>query len=252
MSAELYAAADSRQSLYENTVAWIENLVMENSYKSGEKLPSEREMCEAAGVSRTVLREALRAVESKGLLTIFAGKGVYVRNPDLESVTAPLRRLMDAAKVDFHDLMQARHFIEPSIAYLAGLKATDQHIAKLEADQEKMRRTMYNADKFMVADQNFHFDLVTVTGNPMLIIMVQTITNALSSLHALISKPGRTANVLRHHENILNALRQRAPGAAYQAMEDHLLDVEEFNRSIQVQKSLEARLANIDSRAEVE
>ncbi len=230
---------ESRQNLYDGTVAWIEELIVTGGYATGAKLPSERELCEAAGVSRTVMREALRSVESKGLITIFAGKGIYVRNPDFEAVAGPLLRLVEASKVEFTDLLQARRIVEPSTAYIAALKRTEEQAARLQHDLEMMDQERDHGDRFLVSNQNFHFDIARCTGNPMLIILVKTLINSMVIMRNYVEKPSQVNSILRQHGEILNAIRQGSPSAAYRAMEDHLLEAEERHRTWLTQESLE-------------
>ena len=232
---------ETRQNLYDNTVAWIEDLISQGNLETGAKLPTEREMCEAAGVSRPVMREALRAVESKGLITIFAGKGIYVRNPGFETVAGPLLRLVEASKVDFSELMQARHIVEPNTAYLAALNRSEEHMEKLRHDLNMMERERDNGDRFLVNNQNFHFNVAKATGNPMLIILVKTLINSMVILRDYVERPSSLASIMGQHSNILEAIWRRSPSEAYRAMEEHLQDAEERHRSWLTLNSLEKR-----------
>jgi GntR family transcriptional repressor for pyruvate dehydrogenase complex len=217
---------ESRHNVYESAVVWIENLILSGKYKVGEKLPSEREMCESTGVSRTIMREALRAAESWGLVSIHPGKGIYIRNPDIKSVTTPLIRLIGASKVDFSNLHQARYIVEPNTAYLAALKCTDEHIEAMNADLEAMRREKGRSDLFLLSDQNFHFNIARMTGNPMLLILVKTMMDCMSITRAYLERLSHVERVIEHHTNIFEAVKRKDAPAAYKAMEDHLRHAE--------------------------
>jgi GntR family transcriptional repressor for pyruvate dehydrogenase complex len=233
----------TRQSLFETTVEWIEKQVSDERYSVGSKLPSQRVMCETLGVSRTILREALRAVESKGLISIFPGKGVYVRNPGYDTVSAPLRRLVDGGQVTFEDLLQARYFLEPGIAHLAAIKADDKIIQMLEADLEMMKSEVENGDSFIIADQNFHTHLAMATNNPVLLIMISSLAKNLVILRSTVYEAtGAPNKAIQRHEEILEAIKVKNATEAYQSMERHLEDTEEYQRIVLMQQSLNNKI----------
>jgi len=131
----------TRGSQFDFAVENLEKLIVEGSMKPGEKLPSERELVKILAISRSVLREALRVLESRGIITILQGKGVYVRKPGMHTVVEPVRRLLQDGSITLGSLMQARCLIEPQIVRLACLNMREEHFAILEKECSERRNT---------------------------------------------------------------------------------------------------------------
>lgn len=234
---------DSRQSQFEKVVNWIESQIIEGKYALGESLPSQRSMCESLGVSRTILRESLRAIESKGLISIFPGKGSYVRKPSYKIPIDHLEKLVDVGEVTFDDLLQARHLLEPSIAHIAALNATSEIIEILENDLEMMKKGANNGEKFIIADQNFHIHLGMATNNPVLIILNQLLVKNLVLLRTTVYEAsGAPYKAIERHEEILLAIKSKHAANAFKAMENHLNDTYEIQRALLMQRVLDYRI----------
>lgn len=238
-------AANTKQtkriSLFNSTVEWIENLVKSGKYPPGAKMPSEREMCEALGVSRTVLREALRAVESRGIITVYAGKGVYASQPNFDSLITPMELLLNSSTVSVSDLIQARHFLEPGIAHVAALSATWEDIMKLEENLHDMKEYIADGDKFIVADQQYHMNLALATKNPILYVMARTVVESLTMLrHTVYASKGAPARAIMRHTELIEALKAHDASKCFSIMEQHILDGENHEHMQLMQKSLDA------------
>src|SRR5919108_1448368 len=126
--------------IHEEVVTQIHDLIREGRLKAGDQLPSERELAETFKVSRTSVREALRALETKGLIVSRTGMGNFVANLPVESLIAPLAKLLSEEKDALADIFEMRKLIEPHIAALAAERSTSKHIQtlnKLLDDQEQ-------------------------------------------------------------------------------------------------------------------
>lgn len=230
---------NNKESRFNYAVQRIEAMVREGGFAPGDKLPPAREMCEDLGVSRTVLREALRVVESRGLISIQAGKGVYINKLDLDGLDDRVDALVASGKVEIVDLIQARHFLEPGIAHIAAIRATDNDIQNLEKCLKGMIDYLEVGDAFMQADQNFHLLLAHATKNPILFMMAKTLTECLAVFRKTIYEvEGAPAKAVQRHQDILNAVKGHDSRMAYQAMEDHIIDAEEHQRVRMMQISL--------------
>lgn len=229
----------ARQGPFEYVVEQLQTLACSGEYQVGDKLPSEKELCERYGVSRTVLREALRAVEAKGIVSIYAGKGIFVAKPDFESLISPMEHFLQAGKVDVMDLIQARHFLEPGIAHVAAIRAGEDDIRKLEENLEDMVANLESGDLFITADQQFHSNLALATKNPVLYVMARTITESLVLFRKTIYEvEGAPAKAVMRHQQIIAAVRAHDAALAYQAMEGHIMDGEEYQHIRLMQQSL--------------
>lgn len=230
---------DNKESRFNYAVRRIEAMIREGGFTPGDKLPPAREMCEDLDVSRTVLREALRVVESQGLISIQAGKGVYINELDLNGLDDRVDALVASGKVEIEDLIQARHFLEPGIAHIAAIRATDSSIQNLEECLKGMINNLEVGDAFMQADQNFHLLLARATNNPILYMMAKTLTECLTVFRKTIYEvEGAPAKAVQRHQDILNAVKGHDSRMAYQAMEDHIIDAEEHQRVRMMQISL--------------
>ena len=117
---------EREQRLYERVVDRIIALIQDGTWAAGDRLPPERDLAEAFGVSRTVVREAVKTLEARGVLETLAGSGVYVRPPDSAMVSRSLRmylQLLDQDDLDLR-LAEIRCVLEVEIAALAAARAT--------------------------------------------------------------------------------------------------------------------------------
>lgn len=217
-----------RETMFDFTVNYLTDLVSGGNLSPGDKLPSERELVEQLKVSRSVLREALRVLESQGLVSILQGKGVYVREPGLDTAIQPVQRLLQHGSITFGNLMQARRMIEPEIARLASLNIQDDQRERLQQLYEEMVKYLRYPERYVQADKNFHSYLAVCSGNPVFSILIWPIITMFAGFIELLSEtPGTPEIVITAHGDILAAVKNRDPNAAETAMRLHLDAVEE-------------------------
>lgn len=203
---------------------------MQGELQSGDKLPSERELAEQFGVSRTAVREAVKALREKGLVEIRPGKGTYIANV-ADSTTGVVRDslgLMVGARFDggLADLLQVRAILEPEIAAIAAEKAGEEDYQALQEAVDIMDTALDNAEIFIEADLEFHLALARATQNSLIPILIDPVVGLLREQRARIFQVrGGAARGQYHHRRILEAVRQRDPAAARQAMAVHLEQV---------------------------
>src|SRR4030095_11915024 len=118
--------------IHEEVFSQIHELIKEGRFKARDQLPSERELAETFKVSRTSVREALRALESQGLIVSRTGMCHFVADPAVESLVPPLTRFLIDEKKALADVFEMRKLIEPQIAALAAERATESDIAPLK------------------------------------------------------------------------------------------------------------------------
>src|SRR3989475_9716028 len=105
--------------IYEEIVRQVKQLIAEGRLKTGDRLPPERELAEKFVVSRTSVREALRALESLGFIEIRAGEGTFVREMSVDELVGPLALVLTSQREAIGELFEARRGLEPAIAALA-------------------------------------------------------------------------------------------------------------------------------------
>ncbi len=215
------------ERLYERIVNQIEQHIVSGKLKVGDQLPSEYELAEQFGVSRTAVREAIKALREKRLVEVRPGKGTFITNGAPETIRYSLGLIMrfGAANASSH-LVEVREILEPEIAALAATRITEEGISAMQKAVETMDHALDNVDLFVEADLDFHLALAEATQNPIIPILMDSIIDLLREQRKRI---GLTSGGLErgqfHHKRILEAVIQRDPRAARQAMRKHLLQV---------------------------
>jgi GntR family transcriptional repressor for pyruvate dehydrogenase complex len=218
--------AVKRKTIHEEIIAQIREELVESRWKPGDRLPSERELSERFRVSRASVREAIRALESKGLVKIKTGEGTYIASGS-EAVLSPLVSIILQQKDVLLDIFEARKVIEPEIAALAAKRAGPEEIQHLEEILEEQARQIAQGDSGVEADTAFHSLLTQTTKNKVFLRLNDAVVDSLRetrerSLHI----HGRPARSLAGHHEILKAIRAKDPGRARQAMLRHLRAIE--------------------------
>ncbi len=218
--------AVKRKRIHEDIVAQVRRHVVDGRLQPGDRLPSERLLSVRFRVSRASVREAIRALESMGLVEIRSGNGTYVAS-NVDVVLNAWRSLTPLKKEALRDAFEARKIIEPEIAALAASRATDAEIGRMEATLAQQAHEVAAGHTGVESDSSFHSLLAYATKNHLLLKFNESIVDGLRetrerSLHA----PGRPIRSLAGHRVILAAIRAREPDRARLAMRRHLQEIE--------------------------
>ncbi|MBI1878790.1 MAG: FadR family transcriptional regulator [Chloroflexi bacterium] len=213
--------------LYEQIITQIQNLVMEGSLRPGDKLPPERELAEQFGVSRTAVREAVKALREKGLVNIQAGRGTFITNDTSEMMRGSLDFIVKVGLSNgVVNLNEVRTLMEPGIAALAAERSSEADVQMMEQAIAAMGAAMNDADAFAEADLEFHLTLARATQNPLIPILLDPIVDQLREHRKRIFLvEGGPQRGQYHHRRILAAIKKRDLEAARIAMCDHLMQV---------------------------
>jgi GntR family transcriptional repressor for pyruvate dehydrogenase complex len=195
----------------------------------GEKLPPERELANLLGVSRPSVREALRALQLMNIIEVRPGDGTYVSSLEPQKLAEPLEQILRLLQdVSYIEVLETRRILESAIAELAAERISEDYLERLTACIEKAEATVEEPKAFSEADIELHSLIVESTNNPLLMSLYGSIA------HLGIATRERTANIrgvrertLAYHKKIVQALRDRDPIQSREAMQAHLLDVEE-------------------------
>jgi GntR family transcriptional regulator, transcriptional repressor for pyruvate dehydrogenase complex len=213
--------------IYEEIVRQVKQLIAEGRFKSGDRLPPERELAEKFVVSRTSVREALRALESLGLIEIRPGEGTFVREVSIDALIGPLALVMTSQRAAIGELFEARRVLEPAIAALAASRATPEEVQEMERILEDQAREIAAGRTGLAQDAAFHAAIGTAAHNRAITRLVHAIMDLLGqSREESINTPGRAARSHQDPRRIVQAVAQRDSAAARQAMLDHLVGVE--------------------------
>ncbi|MDR2797013.1 MAG: FadR family transcriptional regulator [Treponema sp.] len=216
-----------RSSTVERIVENLINLIKSSSIQVGEKLPSERQLCELIGVSRPILREALKALQVMNIIDIRQGAGTYLKNLEPGDVVEHLDIVFHLDSSLYHDLYEARRILEAGIARIAAHNITDEELTRIEDNISQAAACIDNEAFFFEQDLELHEIIMKASGNRVLPVFMQSVnklalimrqkTNAMSNIRH---------NTIKDHRAILMALRNRDPEKSAVAIEDHIRNVE--------------------------
>jgi len=211
--------------IYEDIVRQVKALIADGRLTSGDRLPPERELAERFRVSRTSVREALRSLQSRGLIEIRAGEGAFVRDVSVEALIEPLALVILPHREAVGELFEARRLLEPAIAALAARRATGEEISEMERILAEQAREVASGRTGMAQDSSLHAAIAA--HNRAIVRIVSALIDLLgqSREESLLTR-GRPRRSHQNHRRILAAIRRRDADGAYQAMLDHLTAVE--------------------------
>lgn len=213
--------------IYEEIVRQIRALIADGQLKSGDRLPPERDLAERFRVSRTSVREALRALESTGLIASRPGEGTFVREISVEALVEPLALVILTQREAIAELYEARRLLEPPISALAARRASDEDVGELERILDAQSREVAAGGTGLAQDAAFHTAIAHSAHNRAITRIVTTLMDLLSqSREESLQTPGRPERSHEDHRRILAAIQGRDERSAEQAMLDHLVAVE--------------------------
>lgn len=213
--------------LSDQVAAQLQALVIDRALKPGEKLPSERELCEMLGVSRTVVREAVRVLVVKGLLEVRPGGGMVVSAPDTALVSELMGVILRGDGVAFTHVQEVRRLLEVELAGLAAERRTEGDLEKMQAQLALMVEHEADPERWARADVAFHATIAEATHNPLYPVLLSTIVDLLMEIRLIgIALPGTAQRAYRHHVPIFERIKAGDPTGAREAMTNHLNESE--------------------------
>ena len=222
---ERYSQVKRHDKLPIQVANQIQDSILSRRLKVGDRLPSERELCEEFGVSRTVIREAIRALDAKGLLASQSGSGTYVerlRTKDVAGVIGMYITTRDEI-ISHAKLMEVRRVLEVEIAALAAERATEESFEQFDEVMANMENARDDPSAFAKYDLEFHVALARATGNELFVILLDPFMAALYEGRRLASMaPGVPDEAIQLHRKILEKVRACDAEGAAQAMRQHL------------------------------
>jgi len=240
----MFISVGKRSLLSNIVVSQIEKTIRSKALLPGAKLPSELVLCQQFGVSRTAVREALRTLSARGLITIMKGKGIFVQNISSETVTDPIYLYLEMQHERSYvlDVVHARQIIEPPIAASAALHHTEEDAEKLKKDQYDLVHSDGDYRELSRIDMLFHLDIAKASENSLIPLILEPIhrlsPQIKSSVYATVTDAKKSA--VEWHEKILTAILQRDAEGAQNAMIRHLEIAEQHTEQmLQNQQSTE-------------
>lgn len=209
-------------SVSDGLSARLEQMILDGVLAPGGRLPSERELQSALGVSRVSIREALHALELKGLVDRRPGRGTIVVAPDRSARTGTMLARLSAGERDLLEVMDFRAAIEPPIAARAAGRATANDVRALRDLIDQMESSADVAGTIAL-DEAFHAAIARAAHNPLLVALLETATEWMAASRgvALQSRRRRSESIAAHRR-IVDAIAAGDPDTAGRAMADHI------------------------------
>jgi GntR family transcriptional regulator, transcriptional repressor for pyruvate dehydrogenase complex len=228
--------------LYEQIVAQIEERILSGELRPGDKLPAERELAEQFGVSRTAIREAMKALTQSGLVVIQPGKGTFVTDSTSMVVRHSLDMLFRVGnETGIKDLVEVREILEPEIAALAATRASSEDIEAMEEAVKAMDQAMDDPDTFIEADLDFHLALAQGSNNALIPILIDSLVDLLREHRKrAASVEGGLERGQPYHKIIFEAIKSNDTEAARDSMRAHLEQVRK-----EIETTLSPDIANL-------
>jgi GntR family transcriptional repressor for pyruvate dehydrogenase complex len=221
---QVFQAINREARLSDKVTEAILETIASNELKPGDPLPPERELGRQFGVSRTVIREAVRALAAKGLLEVRSGSGVRIVAVDGETVSESMRHFVRGSRLEYGKVDEIRHVLEVAAAGLAAERATGEDIAAMDASIDAFENECSDLEKSVLHDLAFHRAIATATHNELFLVLHDTMGEMLIEVRRRNLSKGRDERrlVVGMHRRIRDGVAAHDPDAARQAMRDHL------------------------------
>lgn len=204
--------------------------ILSERLKVGDRLPSERELGEQFGVSRTVVREAVRALVAKGVIEVRSGSGLRVAAVNASAVSESMRLFLRGGELDFEKVHEVRKLLEVHLAGLAAERATPTDLEALREVHERMTTEVGDVESAARDDLEFHRAVARATQNELYLVLMDSIGNSLIDIRRENLGSGSATMTLAQHGAILEAIERHDADAAREAMRAHLEGVAQWWR----------------------
>jgi GntR family transcriptional repressor for pyruvate dehydrogenase complex len=214
-----------KDGLVDQVVQAIEAQILSGRLAMGARLPAERDFSERLGVSRPVVREAVRILTTRGLLDTRHGIGTTVRAVSRDEVVKPLTLFLRARgeEIGIQHLHQVRSSLEVENAGLAAEHGTDGDVEDLRRICREMEAASADPAEFSIKDSQFHRRLSEATHNPLLILLLASIHDMMREVRTLVANhSGLCERVMPTHLRILESVAAHDAAGARASMREHL------------------------------
>src|SRR5918998_1020262 len=221
-----------RVKLRDQVADMLLDMISSGDYGAGDRLPPERILVEQIGVSRTVVREALNLLETRGLIRIEHGRGAVVSANGAHALHNNLGFLLRMEPSTLWELMEMRKALEVEVAGLAAERSTTDDIAIMRDVLDRMRENINAPEGYVDADVEFHNLLARSARNRVFLMMMEPIVDLLLASRRLTgSKQANAKRALRAHEAILKKVEAKDVEGARMEMRKHLVTTEHDMRA---------------------
>jgi DNA-binding FadR family transcriptional regulator len=220
-----------KQNLYQQIANQIEEMIMSDSLKIGDKLPPEYEIAKKFGVSRNVFREAAKILKERGLINHIPGKGAYIVKPSWENLIDTFTRLVYFSEVSKKQIFEVRRTLEVESTRLAATQANNDDIETLHDTIEQMKKSQDDINEWCINELKFHITIAKATKNPLYYALITPLANLMIDLFSDGYMKDKTKGVqlgITGHKKIYNAIKMRDEEVSANNMREHLLKSERW------------------------
>jgi GntR family transcriptional repressor for pyruvate dehydrogenase complex len=217
-----------RRKVYEQVAEQLLGQIGSRHLRPGDALPSERELTESFAVGRSSIREALRMLESQGLISSVNG-GAFVVAEAANPLNSSLQLVFALdSETGVRELFELRRIIDCEAAALAAERRTDEQLEEMALAIAAMEEALPAHDEaFVLADLRFHLAIAGATGNRLILYSMQAARDVVrQALEQVVNVPRSPESAIVEHRTVLEAVTARNPDWARNAMRDHLQRVE--------------------------
>lgn len=214
-----------RKKVSEEAFERLQNMIAQGAWQPGDKLPSENELQALFQVSRVSIREALKRLESCGIIETRQGKGSFLRkfeDADLFDSRALVLHMTRADECTIRDMMEFRRIVELESVYLATQRMTEEDLQELRKNYQNMLDARKDIRRFSDYDFAFHAAIARMTGNTILIRCYSVILQCLKEYFDQVVERIGVDKGSFYHGEILAAMEKRDAGLARDRMREHL------------------------------
>lgn len=228
--AEQSKAEQSKVTTVQRAVDQIKELITEGELRPGDRLATERELATQLGLSRSSMREAIRALTVMGVLEPRHGAGIYVTRLEPDDLLETFGVVAEVSRGDtVLQLVGVRKILEPAAAAIAAARIDDDGLARARAEMAAMERET-SAERIVTHDLEFHRIITEAAGNRALSAILAGLNN--QTFRARVWRGYQSESVFpqtfAEHDRIYRALADRDPEAARTASAVHIASVEEW------------------------
>ncbi len=210
-------------SVAKQVTAIMTQQIIDGKFKVGDYLPTEEDLCSEFGIGRSSVREAIKTLESRGLVRKLQGKGVVVIDEITDAIAELLTIAINYKNISIHDMVDFRESLEVQLAQQAAIKATDENVANIKVALDAMRLNIDSYDELAEWDHIFHEKIAEASGNSVSILIMKSLRPALQmQIKNAIESDFEPQHIIDIHEVIFNAIASHQPKVAGKEMAAHL------------------------------
>ncbi len=229
-----------KRKVFEDVADQIRSMVESGVLSPGDQLPPERELATSLGVSRTSLREAIRALEMIGEVETKVGVngGTFIREVSLDHAMGVVQSMFNRSNQMLTDVVEVRLILETKSAFYAAKRRTDEDLSEIYQAIDAMERDIENGGLGIKADHAYHLAVAKASENKFLSGMSQLLEDMIEQTRLnTLSEEGIPTEALEDHKKITEAIASQNAALAEVLMRSHLMKA--YNMSRKMQKEME-------------